>query len=82
MARDLETISALVSLVEEWRGSPDVRALVRELEGELAAGGEPFVGRPLERADVRDRLPAPLVSVPSVARYVKESRPEYSSSGV
>ena len=62
MGRDLETIHALGSLVEEWRRSTAVFTLVHELGAELAGGDEPFVGRPFEREHQRERLPAPVVS--------------------
>ena len=62
MGPSLETIGALVSLVEEWRRSTAVFTLVHELGAELAEGEEPFVGRPIEREHVRDRLPAGVAS--------------------
>lgn len=55
-------IPALGPLIEEWRRAAPVLELTRELMAELAAGTEPFVGRPLPDELVRGRLPAPLAS--------------------
>jgi hypothetical protein len=53
---------ALAALVDEWRASAEVARALDELAAELAAGDEPFVGRPLSEALVRGRLPAGIAS--------------------
>jgi quercetin dioxygenase-like cupin family protein len=58
----LQSIPALGPLIDELRRAPAVLDLARELEAELAAGTEPFVGRPLPEEMVRGRLPAPIAS--------------------
>ena len=47
MAAKVDPIPVLGLLIEEWRHVPAVLGMVRELTDELAAGTEPFVGRPL-----------------------------------
>jgi quercetin dioxygenase-like cupin family protein len=55
-------LQALGALVEEWRIAPAVLRAIAELERQLAACEEPFVGLPLEEALVRGRLPAGVAS--------------------
>ena len=62
MDRTVEPLSTLGLLIEEWRRAPAVLGLTRALVDELAAGSEPFAGRPLPEELVRGRLPAPTAS--------------------
>ena len=59
---DPTELRACARLVEEWRGDRGVQSLIAELETQLAACDEPFVGSPLPERAVARRLPANIAS--------------------